>query len=73
MRYLPKSPSKRRQMLEAIGARSIEELFASIPEALRLKGALDLPGPLSEAELIRSFRERAGEEPSGSGLFYFRG
>jgi glycine dehydrogenase subunit 1 len=65
MRYLPKSPSERRQMLEAIGARSIDELFASIPEALRLKRPLDLPGPLSEAELIQYFRERAAENSLG--------
>jgi glycine cleavage system P protein (glycine dehydrogenase) subunit 1 len=65
MRYLPKSPSERRQMLEAIGARSIDELFASIPEALRLRRPLDLPGPLSEAELIQYFRERACENSLG--------
>ena len=28
MRYLPKSPSERREMLDAIGVRSIEELFS---------------------------------------------
>src|ERR1700726_5249491 len=69
MRYLPKSPSERRQMLEAIGARSIDELFASIPEALRLKRPLDLPGPLSEAELIQYFRERAAENSLGYASF----
>ena len=52
-------------MLEAIGARSIDELFASIPEALRLKRPLELPGPLSEAELIQYFRERAAENSLG--------
>src|ERR1700747_360948 len=65
MRYLPKSPSERRQMLEAVGARSIDELFASIPEALRLKRALDLPAAMSEAELIQYFRERATENSVG--------
>ena len=52
-------------MLDAIGARSIDELFASIPEALRLKRPLDLPGPMSEAELIQYFRERAAENSLG--------
>ncbi|HZP32618.1 MAG TPA: aminomethyl-transferring glycine dehydrogenase subunit GcvPA [Candidatus Acidoferrales bacterium] len=69
MRYLPKSPSERRQMLEAIGVRSIEELFASIPEALRLNRPLDLPGPLSEAELIQYFRDRAAENSVGYSSF----
>src|SRR5580700_1608586 len=65
MRYLPKSPSERRQMLETIGARSIDELFASIPEALRLTRALALPAAMSEAELIGYFRERAAENSVG--------
>jgi glycine dehydrogenase subunit 1 len=65
MRYLPKSPSERREMLDAIGARSLDDLFSSIPEALRVKGALQLPGPLSEAELIAFFRDRAAENSLG--------
>jgi glycine dehydrogenase subunit 1 len=69
MRYLPKSPSERRQMLEAIGARSVDELFASIPEPLRLKRALDLPAAMSEAELIQYFRERASENSLGYASF----
>jgi glycine cleavage system P protein (glycine dehydrogenase) subunit 1 len=65
MRYLPKSPSERRAMLDAIGARSIAELFASIPEPLRLREPLNLPAPMSETELVRFFRERAGENSQG--------
>ena len=65
MRYLPKSPSERRQMLDVIGARSIDKLFSSIPEALRRETPLDLPGPMSEAELIRYFRDRAAETSVG--------
>ena len=61
MRYLPKSPSERREMLDAIGVRSVEELFHSIPEAFRLQAPLQLPGPLSEAELIQYFRDHAAE------------
>src|SRR4029077_13120740 len=52
-------------MLDSIGVRSIDELFASIPEALRLKRPLDLPGPLSEAELIQYFRASSAENSLG--------
>jgi len=65
MRYLPKSPAERQEMLAAIGAKSIDELFASIPEKYRLKEALKLPGPLSEAEVIQYFKERAAENSFG--------
>ncbi|MCB1993350.1 MAG: glycine dehydrogenase, partial [Geminicoccaceae bacterium] len=41
-------------MLDAIGAGSIEELFAQIPASHRMKGKLGLPpGMKSEAELRR--------------------
>ena len=65
MRYLPKSPAERQEMLAAIGAKSIEELFETIPEKYRLRDALKLPGPFSEAEVIDYFKQRAGENSLG--------
>jgi len=65
MRYLPKSPDERREMLAAIGAKSIEELFSSIPERYRLNKPLNLPPALSEAEIIGYFKERAAENSNG--------
>ncbi len=65
MRYLPKSPAERREMLDVIGARSIENLFASIPEPFRLNEPLRLPGPMSEAENSDYFRARAAENSWG--------
>jgi glycine dehydrogenase subunit 1 len=69
MRYLPKSPAERQEMLAAIGAQSIDELFESIPERYRLKQALKLPGPLSEAEVIQYFKDRASENSFGYASF----
>jgi glycine dehydrogenase subunit 1 len=65
MRYLPKSPAERQEMLAKIGVNSIEELFSSIPEAYRLKKPLDLPGPYSEQEVIEYFQARAAENSAG--------
>ena len=65
MRYLPKSPAERQEMLSAIGAKSIDELFSSIPERFRLREALKIPGPFSEAEVIQYFKERAAENSCG--------
>jgi len=46
------------QMLEEIGVDSVEALYADIPDALRLKGKMDLPEPfLSEYELARHVEE----------------
>src|SRR5260221_14442059 len=65
MRYLPKSPAERQEMLAAIGVKNVEELFSSIPEKYRLKKPLNLPGPFSEQEVIRYFQERAAENSVG--------
>jgi glycine dehydrogenase subunit 1 len=49
-------------MLDAIGVRSSEELFADIPSKLRLKRGLDLPPPLSESGLKRQMKALAGKD-----------
>ena len=69
MRYLPKSPSERQEMLEAIGVTSVDELFQSIPKNLRLSEPLPLPGPLSETEIIQYFQARAAENSLGYSSF----
>jgi len=61
MRYLPNSDADRGAMLEATGHTSIDELFAQIPEALRLRRGLNVPGPLSEPELMEFFRQAANQ------------
>jgi glycine dehydrogenase subunit 1 len=65
MRYLPKSPSERQEMLDAIGVASVDQLFQSIPEKFRLREPLPLPGPLSEMEIIQYFQARAAENARG--------
>ena len=69
MRYLPKSPAERQEMLASIGVKSIDELFTGIPERYRLREALKLPGPYSEAEVIDYFKQRAAENSSGYARF----
>lgn len=53
--YIPNSaPENRRQMLEVIGVRDVEDLYDCIPESLKFKGKMNLPEPLSsECELRR--------------------
>ncbi len=53
MRYIPNTDADCRQMLDAIGVRSVEDLFADIPAAVRLKRPLRIPPALSEADLAR--------------------
>lgn len=53
--YMPSTRSERAEMLRAIGLEKPEELFASVPEALRVK-KLDLEPGLSELALFREMR-----------------
>src|SRR2546425_12531888 len=75
MRYIPNSQADRQQMLAEIGIDSTEQLFAGIPEKLRLRRLLDLPKALSESELLEYFRKRASKneiEPAaviGAGIY----
>ncbi len=59
MPYLYNTPEDEMAMLEAIGAESIEDLFAPIPRELKLARPLELPAALSEMELDRHLRELA--------------
>jgi glycine dehydrogenase subunit 1 len=56
MRYLPHTDQDRADMLTTIGARSIDDLFADIPEDKRLKQPLALPTHKSELEVSRLLR-----------------
>lgn len=59
MRYAPHTAAEQAAMLEAIGAASLDELFADVPRAHRFP-RLDLPDGLSEPEVAALFRRRAG-------------
>lgn len=51
MGYISHTERDIKEMLEAVGAGSVADLFADLPESIRLKGLVDLPGPLSEIEV----------------------
>ena len=69
MRYLPKSPADREAMLKAIGARSIDDLFAPIPPEYRLNRDLKVPRQMAESEIVDWFRERSRENGDGHATF----
>ncbi|OFX21506.1 MAG: glycine dehydrogenase (aminomethyl-transferring) [Anaeromyxobacter sp. RBG_16_69_14] len=59
MRYHPHTPEEIREMLAAVGAETLEDLFRSIPEGLRLRRALDVPRALDEIALFAEMRRLA--------------
>jgi glycine dehydrogenase subunit 1 len=65
MRYLPKSPADRKEMLEAIRVASIDELFETIPAEYRLNRDLKIPRQHAESEVLDRFRAFASNIASG--------
>ncbi|MBT8081890.1 MAG: aminomethyl-transferring glycine dehydrogenase subunit GcvPA [Gammaproteobacteria bacterium] len=59
MPFIPHTEKDTREMLDAIGADSIEDLFDEIPAELRIDHLQHIPDALSEMEIVRLMRERA--------------
>jgi len=73
MAYVPHTPEDVRAMLEVIGADSVDDLFATIPEAVRLGRDLDLPPGLSEEEVRRFLADLAAENITQDDMVSFLG
>ena len=72
--YVPHTDQEIAAMLASIGLSSLDELFSSIPEALRLATGLDLEPGLSEFEtLARMEALAAANRPVGRDLVCFAG
>ena len=71
MRYLPKSPGERIEMLQQIGAGTIDDLFATIPQEYRLERDLAVPRQMGESEIVEYFR--AASQKSAAGYTSFLG
>jgi glycine dehydrogenase subunit 1 len=69
MRYLPKSPAEREQLLAEIGAASIDDLFAIIPAEYRLDRDLLVPRQQAESEIIDYFRAAGDRNSAGYASF----
>src|SRR3954467_14139903 len=58
-KYTSVTDQDRSEMLEAIGVASMEELFADIPEGVRLKRELELPAGMAEQDAYEHLAELA--------------
>lgn len=73
MAYAPHTAREIEEMLETVGHPSVESLFSSIPEALRLRNGLKIPDGISEAALRREFARMARVNQSAEDLVCFAG
>ena len=67
--YIPSTREERLDMLHSIGMQSFDELYADIPQSLRLKDGLSLPVGLSEMEVARKIEEISAKNTRFSHIF----
>ncbi|HEU5482480.1 MAG TPA: glycine dehydrogenase, partial [Sphingomicrobium sp.] len=74
MRYLPLSDSDRSEMLAAIGAKSIDDLFVDVPKEARLDGLIEgLPLHASELSVERQLGAMAAKNMVAGDVPFFLG
>jgi glycine dehydrogenase subunit 1 len=73
LRYIPNSPEERAEMLQQVGVASVENLFSSIPENLRLREHLKVPAAMSELELLNRFDELAARNQAAKRIGFLGG
>ena len=74
MPYIFNTDQEQHEMLAAIGASSLDELFAGIPASLRLNRPLNLPAALTEIELAQHMSRLAGRNiPAGERTCFLGG
>src|SRR5207342_1426897 len=72
-RYTSATPGDRAEMLDAIGVESTADLFAQVPEPLRLRRPLALPDGLSEPEVFERLAALAERNADAEGEVCFLG
>ena len=72
-RYIPNAEEDVKEMLAVIGLDSVDRLFDSIPNDVKLDRLLDIPGPWSEIEARRWFRALAAKNKSAVDHLSFLG
>ncbi|MBL8692856.1 MAG: aminomethyl-transferring glycine dehydrogenase subunit GcvPA [Planctomycetes bacterium] len=73
MPYVPHTEEDVREMLAAIGVRTLDDLFTSIPKDFRRSGLLDLPPSQTETEVMRDVTDLASWNRNADGKPCFLG
>ncbi|MGO1368300.1 MAG: aminomethyl-transferring glycine dehydrogenase subunit GcvPA [Senegalia sp. (in: firmicutes)] len=72
-RYIPSTKEDRKEMLEEIGANSIDDLFKDIPNSLRLDRDLKIEDSLSELEIKNKLKKLGDKNQTIDELTCFLG
>tara|TARA_B100001179_G_C18592056_1_gene405193 strand:+ start:160 stop:1446 length:1287 start_codon:yes stop_codon:yes gene_type:complete len=71
MRYLPQTKKAHKEMLDAVGIESVDELYKDIPQSALKTAKIDLPDHASELEVERKLSNLAAKNyPASQGPFF---
>jgi len=73
MRYLPQTQNARKEMLEAVGATSVDVLFSEIPKDAWVDGTVDLPDHQGELQVDRYMSALAAKNTTAPDVPFFLG
>lgn len=68
MSYIPNTDLERKQMLDVVGIKHLDDLFTVVPQNLKVE-CLDLPDPMSEWEVSKTLRAMAAKNKVYSSIF----
>ena len=73
-KYFPHTADDIRHMLDVIGMNALEELYADVPQSVRMQGDYDIPHAMSEIEIRRRFAQWGAENKrkicfAGAGVY----
>lgn len=73
MRYLPLTAQNRKDMLQSIGAKSVDELYSDVPKSAFMKGLANLPMHMGEIEIERKLGGYANQNQNATQGPFFLG
>lgn len=73
-KYFPHTESDLQAMMEVVGIKSLDELYAEVPESVRFRGDYQLPSEMSELEVRQLFEQLGSQNRqlvcfSGAGVY----
>ncbi|MBQ9355900.1 MAG: aminomethyl-transferring glycine dehydrogenase subunit GcvPA [Prevotella sp.] len=73
-KYFPHTDKDLQAMMDVIGIKSLDELYAEVPEAIRFRGDYQLPSEMSEIEVRQLFEQLGAQNRpltcfAGSGVY----
>ena len=71
--YISNTPEEQEKMLRAIGKKSLDSLFDSIPDNVRFSGKLDIPDGKSEMEAVSRLKALANKNTNTEAFACFLG